>query len=751
MDAELRFSYFSPGFERITGIPPELAIGKTRPEFSSDSMDSEEWLDHFDDLEARRDFRNFRYTFLGPESIECVYEVNGSPIFDGDGKFLGYRGTCSDISALADTEKALRASENRLRDIVSTASDWVWEMDANLNFIYVSGRVFDIANMDPSKFVGRTRFEVAGEEIISLSPRLWEKHRQDLTSRRPFKNFTYPSSDRDGQRRYLQISGKPIFDEVGHFTGYLGTGTDVTEMVEAEERLTTLIAAIEQMPERIAIFDDEDRFLFTNQAYRDFNKDVFVTIQPGTKFEDHIRNVASKGGITEAVGREEAWINERMARHRNPTGPVETRRTGDIWSQIQEHALPNGTILWSSDISERKRMEEDLRGAKANAEQANNAKSEFLSAMSHELRTPMNAILGFTQLLKLGSPLDTKQADCVTHILNGGGHLLELIDQVLELHKIETGNTEFVRETVNVGELAKECLQFIEARAAENRIEVRNDTEQDTALFAHTDRTRLKQIILNLLSNAVKCNRADGEIVLACRRMPADVIRVSVTDTGIGIAANLQDDLFTPFERLGHERGNIEGTGIGLTITKRLVELLGAEIGFISEENAGSEFWVDLPPGDNGENIAEFIGFKVPSEQTMSPSSKAIAPVPSGRRTVLYIEDNAANLELMQMIIREEPGLELISAVDAYSGISRALESRPDLILMDINLPDISGIDAMEKLKEHRETAAIPVIAVSAAAMPHEIERALDAGFQTYLTKPINVNEVLDAIRRALA
>lgn len=384
----------------------------------------------------------------------------------------------------------------------------------------------------------------------------------------------------------------------------------------------------------------------------------------------------------------------------------------------------------------------NLRVAMEEADKANQAKSEFLSSMSHELRTPMNAILGFGQMLEINpkEPLTAEQKNCVDHIMGGGNHLLELIDQVLDLATIEAGKLKISLEEIELDKVCRESLALIEKSARDRGLNIESDVEESHCIKA--DYTRFKQVLLNLLSNAVKYNREGGRILLASKDVPDNIVRISVTDTGAGIPPDLRDRLFEPFNRLGRESSDIKGTGVGLTITKQLVEAMDGHIGLESEVEKGSTFWVEFPS-------IECTGVKKMEHDEVSEEGEH-REQPYSVSTVLYIEDNPDNLNLMEVIIGSMDGVSMISAHNAELGMSMAEEKQPDLILMDINLPGMDGIAAKKILSTIDRTKDIPVVAVSAAAMKSDIDKGMAAGFKEYLTKPFDVTEIVEVIKKEL-
>jgi len=409
-----------------------------------------------------------------------------------------------------------------------------------------------------------------------------------------------------------------------------------------------------------------------------------------------------------------------------------------------------------NDISERKRVEaersvldhalQDKNGeleiARSVADKANLAKSEFLSSMSHELRTPLGAILGFAQLMESGStPPTLSQRRSIDQILKAGWYLLELINEILDLALIESGKLSLLVEAVSLAEVMLECATIIESQAQKHGIRL-TFPQFDAPCVISADHTRIKQVLINLLSNAIKYNTEGGAVIVTCALGGSNAIRISVSDTGAGLTSDQMAQLFQPFNRLGQESGAEQGTGIGLVVCKRLVELMGGVISVDSTVGKGSIFCVELKLTaiDQAEAHATQSAALVPEDR----------PASASQGLVLYVEDNPANLMLVEDIIGRRADLRFLSAGDALSGIELARSEQPHVILMDINLPGISGLEALKILARHPDTAHIPVLALSANAMPHDIEKGLAAGFFRYLTKPIKINEFLVAIDDAM-
>ena len=436
--------------------------------------------------------------------------------------------------------------------------------------------------------------------------------------------------------------------------------------------------------------------------------------------------------------------------------PVET------WSHpMRRDGVLIGAVVTFIDITERKlakdqlqRLNEelearvqhrtaDMTAAKEEAERANAAKSDFLSRMSHELRTPLNAILGFGQLLQIDTEpaLTPIQLDNVGEIMHGGQHLLELINEVLDLSRIESGRLELDLQALAVVPVIVACVRQLQPLAAQRGIHV--ELEVDPRCAVQADQGRFRQVLVNLLSNAIKYNREGGQVQVRCSEVGAQRLRISVQDTGHGIAAAALPRLFRPFERLESAYQGIEGTGIGLALVKRLVEAMHGKIGVDSTPGQGSTFWFELP-----RSTAAPVNLEVaPTQAPVTEAQVALA----GRRKLLYVEDNPVNLRLVRKIVATRSGIELFDAASVEAGLELAVQAHPDLILLDINLPGMNGFEALRRLRNNPVTRDIPVIAITANATAGDIERGLAAGFTDYLTKPFDARQFLGTIDHCMS
>ncbi|HEV8382112.1 MAG TPA: ATP-binding protein, partial [Gemmatimonadales bacterium] len=533
----------------------------------------------------------------------------------------------------------------------------------------------------------------------------------------------------------------------GGIIGYLLIGTDNSARKQVEEKLRWTEEGFRLMVESvtdcaIVMLDSEGRVVSWNtgaQRIKGYAADEIVG--------QHFSRFYPPAEI--ARGTPQRDLDAAAAEGRYEVEGWRVRKDGSLfWANVVFTAIRDaagnarGFAKLTRDLTERRQVEQTLTAAKGAAEKANLAKSEFLSSMSHELRSPLNAILGFAQLMDSdATPATPSQKSSIDEILRAGWYLLELINEILDLAQIESGKLSLSPEPTSLAEVIVECQAMIEPQALQHGIRM-TFPQFDVPCFVAADRTRLKQVLINLLSNATKYNKAGGTVVVDLSGSTPERIRINVRDTGAGLPAEKLAQLFQPFNRLGQEHGAEQGTGIGLVMSKRLVELMGGVLGVESNVGVGSVFWCEL-----GAAAAPEIEAK-PAELALAEGTQPESGVPL--RTLLYVEDNPANLKLVEQLIARRPTLRLLTAGDSNQGIQLARAQQPDVILMDINLPGISGIEAMKILRDDPTTAHIPIVALSANAMPRDVAKGLEAGFCSYLTKPIKVPEFMAALDAAL-
>ena len=563
----------------------------------------------------------------------------------------------------------------------------------------------------------------------------------------------------DGSRFPAIVSVTALRDAQDKVIGYLLIGTDNTarKQVEAEQALLDQRLRDQQFYTRSLIESNIDALMTTDP--RGIISDVNQQMEALTGCtRDELIGAPFKNYFTEPA-RAEAAIT-RVLREGKVTNYELTAQARDGKETVVSYNATTfhdrerqlqGVFAAARDITERKAIEHalqennlELESARAAAEKANLAKSEFLSSMSHELRTPLNAVLGFAQLMASETPPPSApQQRSIDQILKGGWYLLRLINEILDLAMIESGKVTLSQESMSLTDVLLDCQAMIAPQAQKRGINMAFP-QLGGLYFVHADRTRVKQVMINLLSNAIKYNQSGGSVVVRCADVAEQRVRISVTDSGAGLAPDKLAQLFQPFNRLGQEDSTEEGTGIGLVVTKQLVELMGGTIGVESQVGIGTTFWFELA----GSSAPTLDGDVAGADGAATALAAPDQDLP--RRTLLYVEDNPANLMLVEQLIARRGDLKLLTAIDGHLGLQLAHAYQPDVILMDINLPGISGYGALKLLHDDPATAHIPVMALSANAVPRDIEKGLEAGFFRYLTKPIKVVEFMDALDVAL-
>jgi PAS domain S-box-containing protein len=555
---------------------------------------------------------------------------------------------------------------------------------------------------------------------------------------------------KDGSRFPAVVSVTALRNGENAIIGYLLIGTDNTARQQVEEERKKLDQRLrdQQFYTRSLIESNIDALMTTDPSgiITDVNKQMEVLTGCtrdeliGAPFKNYFTDPErAEAGIKLVLSEKKVTNYELTALARDGKQTLVSYNATTFYDR--DRTL-QGVFAAARDVTESKRLNAELERAMLLAEKANLAKSEFLSSMSHELRSPLNAIIGFGQLLESDSPPPRiAQKESIAQILHAGWHLLKLVDEILDLAKIESGQVPMSKEPVSLAEVMLDCRGMIEPQAQQHGVRI-TFPALDIPYFVLADPTRVEQVLINLLSNAIKYNVKSGAVDVTCGECVPGRIRVSIRDTGAGLSPEQLTQLFQEFNRLGQETSGEQGTGIGLVVAKRLVERMGGTIGVESTVGAGSVFWFELiSVGMPGRPAAR-------SETTASAPRRL--PGKARGRTVLYVEDSPANVKLVEQIIARRPDIFLLTAVDGDSGIEIARASQPAVIVMDINLPGISGTEALRTLRGDPRTAHIPVLAVSANAMPLDVARGLEAGFSRYITKPIKITEFIEALDVAL-
>ncbi|MDH3975754.1 MAG: response regulator [Deltaproteobacteria bacterium] len=640
-------------------------------------------------------------------------------------------------------EKKLRESEKRYELASRAGQVGVWDWNVSNDGFYLDSSLKSMLGYKMGEDISTLDDWM---EVIYPDDRntVKETARKHLDGGSDQYELVHRMFHRNKSVRWFLARGVAIKNHHGIVTRMIGTETDITERRLAEDKLRKLSTAIEQSPVTVMITDVQGKIEYVNPKFTEVS---------GYTSEEVLGKSPSilKSGNHDADFYEDMWHtilngNEWRGEFHN------RRKDGQLYwelatiSPLRSHdGKTTHFLAIKEDITKRKKAETELRRAKEEAEAANRAKSDFLSHMSHELRTPMTAILGFAQLLESvseESPSE-RQNDCIKEILNAGYHLMELINEVLDLSSIESGKLSMSIEMIPLEPLIKECIALILPLADQNRISVRESCQNYEDYFVCADKTRLKQILLNLLSNAVKYNKEGGEVKIECRMEGGKFVRICVTDTGEGFPEEQYMQLFEPFKRLvSDRRKSIEGTGIGLSISKNLIQLMGGSLGVESFPGKGSTFWIDIVKDKSRELYkADAYPGEAAAEERKEPE----------KFTLLYVEDNISNLKLVTQILARRSDVLMITAQTAKLGLELAYAHRPHVILLDIMLPDMDGYEMVKHLRKREEMLDIPIVALSANAMPRDIERGLKAGFAHYLTKPLDIDHFMSVMDEVLS
>jgi PAS domain S-box-containing protein len=604
-----------------------------------------------------------------------------------------------------------------------------------------------LINAEAERMFGYPRDELVGKPIHLLVPeRLRGRHPEhvkryhDAPRLRPMgSGLDLLGRRNDGSEFPVEISLSPI-QHGGQCLVVAGI-RDVTDrrMIEREAKRANayLISAVDAIQDAFALYDEDDRVVLVNSACRQLLEGALSGAIIGRHFDDLLPEALAAGVFDFSDESRDTLLERWRAYHHNPVGTLEVRTGRGRYLRVIDRKTPeHGTVSLLIDVTDDVLREAELRSASA-------AKSEFLSSMSHELRTPLNAVLGFAQLLERDrkQPLTERQQERLQHVLHGGEHLLRLIDDVLDLSRIEAGRIALSCEPVVVRDVLTEVTTTLEPMATRAQIGLQVAPIPEGLPRVLADRTRLAQILMNFGSNAIKYGKPDGHARFEATS-DATRVRIVVSDDGIGIPADKRDKLFEPFQRAGQETGPIEGTGIGLVISKRLAGLMKGGVGFTSEAGKGSRFWVEVP-------VYRETAAALPDSQQAIPGTSPLATVPAQHK-VIYVEDNPSNIAFMRELVQDLASIELLTAPTAEIGLPLIRAHQPAVVIMDINLPGMSGFDAVKQLQEWPETRHIPIVGLSAAALLKDTTRARSAGFYRYLTKPVKVAELVATLEELL-
>lgn len=652
----------------------------------------------------------------------------------------------------SDDLELLRSTVGRFQRIFNGSGYGFWEWDLHNQHIEWSGGFWMRLGYGPEDAADICD---ASKVLMYIHPDdrefAVEATRQHLRTGKPM-DVSYRIKTKYGDYIWTQVRADSLRDENGQVTLMSGVNFDITEIKKVEAALreseARQVRIIQASSDGIwEWYADRGGFHFSHRCWELLGYDDLDDVltegedrlkiwrrhiypQDLSKFDDAL--------VEHMAGRAPFDVEYRLISVKGEVRWVRGRGRA-VFNEKGQPIMMSGSNM---DITEVKRAEERVIQAKEQAEKANRAKSEFLSSMSHELRTPLNAILGYTQLFEYDGNLKPQQIENVREIRKAGEHLLQLINDVLDLAKIESGNMTVSLEPVLLSRLLDECFTLVQPQADARGIRLAARIAEHANTYVIADHVRCKQALLNLLSNAVKYNHVGGEVDVTLVTQEGQKLRISVRDNGRGIPLIRQSEVFQPFNRLSAENSNIEGSGVGLVITKQLVEMMNGKLDFSSTEGVGTTFWMDFPMS------AEWSSETLPQNKKKD-YSPAILHV-QRKCKVLYVEDNPANIRLLQQIFSRYPQLELEIAEEAFLGIYKARSINPDLIILDINLPGMDGYEVLAVLKSDPATNKVPVVGLSANAMPYDIERGRNAGFFDYLTKPVDINLLIDVFNKLL-
>ncbi|WP_219064281.1 PAS domain S-box protein [Pseudomonas sp. UMAB-08] len=675
------------------------------------------------------------FRVVWPDNTVHWLQEKGAVVSDETDGALHMLGVVQDIHVRKMAEIALAESEVRFRGAFEASG-------IGMALISLSG-AWLLVNSALCSMLGFSEDELLATDFKTLT------HPDDIAVDQAFlsKLLSSEMSNWQHEKRYYAKGGRivwvllnisAVLNDDGQYVHFVYQVQDITARKIAEQRLALFRNVFDASGQCVSITDGQGLIIYQNKRHAQElgYSDKECIGQPFTLFLPEKTAGTYATELLSSAAEGKSWVGYIPIRRKDGSVYISASSIGFVRGERGD--LQNLFNIFT-DFSEELARRNELADARKAADQANQAKSDFLSSMSHELRTPMNAVLGFAQMLECDSELNADQKDSVQEILKGGKHLLELINEVLDLASIESGHVSLSLEAVELASLLKECWSFIHILAEARHITL--SLNVPTGIVVWADRVRLKQVFLNLLSNAVKYNREGGDISVGVQPVDDDEkLRITLTDTGVGIPSDRVPELFQPFNRLGAELSGIEGTGIGLTISRRLIALMGGAVGVVSEEGVGTTFWIELPTQPTEERL---------DSNNNVGNTTPVGTEPTGEKCVLYLDDNPVNVKLMAGAFARHSHLHLVTAVTPPSGVELAVAYRPDAILLDLNMQSMDGYKLLNVLKGRLEKT--PIIALTANAMPHDIEKALSAGFAKCLTKPIDFGLLMSTVEGCLA
>ena len=722
--------YKSPNIEKYFGWKPQDLIG------------TDGWSTIYpDDLDRiQKEFSDLVKNDKSVKTVTYRYKCkNGSykPIeltatnLANDPVIQGVLLNYHDITEREEAENSLRRSEAEKAAIIRAVPDLMFRIRRDGTYLDYMSPDQNMLFVPEEQFIKKTISQVLPPDLALQSMAAIEKafHLEEMTG------FEYSLMVKDKLRYFENRIIVSSADEV------LLIIRDITFRKESEAALAMQSAAFESFALAIIITDIKGIIQWANSAFTGLTGYTAVEAigkTPGALVKSGKQDKDFYKRFWNTLLNKDVWTGELINRRKDGSHYYEEQTITPV---LDSKGNISSFISIKIDITERKRIEHALIAAKNEAEKANQAKSEFLSRMSHELRTPMNSILGFAQLMEMGG-LDPKHKKGVNHILNNGRHLLNLINEVLDISGIEAGRVSLSFVPVHLSRIIREAIDTIDPAARAMHVKFELIDAGHEPLFVKADHHRLRQVLINLFNNAVKYNREGGSVMIKTELQPVIApaiafVRISVSDTGPGINPEFIGKLFMPFERIGAEKTGIEGTGLGLMVVKKLMDAMGGSVGVESVPGEGSTFWIELP----------YIEVQEISSEQSEYSSVTPTIISEKTRTILYIEDNASNTELVeQILVNHRPFIQLVSSKKGGQAVPLAIENAPDLILLDLDLPDVQGFEVIKLLQAEEKTMAIPVVVISADAMPQQIEKLMIAGAKDYLTKPLDIRVFLQVV-----